>query len=178
MSYTTTYRAVNSCASGLLLSIAAMLYLVPGVLDGHSPLMIFLLKLGWGGIVAVALLMPVQAFSEHTVITDDGLIKAGLFGSETRMAWNEIYRFQVKPDSNEVIFRDNGKRKLKMSLAYDGWQDFLDVAAKRLNPALYWQFRYTVANLDAKKKVSSASKKLHWPKWFSFGRSKRVTSGE
>src|SRR2546427_41201 len=112
MRYTATYRGVTSCTSGLLLSIAAALYLVPGVLENQSTLMIFVVKLGWGGIVAVALFMLMQAFGEYAVITQDGLIKSGLLGRETRMGWNEIVRFQIKPDSNEVIFRNNAKRKL------------------------------------------------------------------
>ena len=78
-------------------------------------------------------------------------------------------RFQIKTDDNDVIFRNDAKAKMKLSLSYDGWQDFLDVAARRMEPALYAQFRYTFASVhDASPKP--LSKKKGWAGWFSFGR--------
>ncbi len=168
MSYTATYRGVTSFASGLLLCIAAAFYLVPEVSAGKSPLMILLLKLGCGGIVLVAVFMLMHAFRECAVITDDGLIKLDLFGRETRLGWKDISRFQIKPDDNKVIFRDSARAKLTMSLAYDGWQDFSDMAFRRLTPALYWQFKRAVANIDAKRTNLPSTRKTRWAKWFPF----------
>src|SRR5262249_12531498 len=92
-----------------LLSIAALLYLVPGVMDGHSRLVVLLVKIGWAGIVCVAILLPMQSLRECVIITDDGLVKLNLLGRETRMAWRDISDFQIKPDDNKVILRSMEK---------------------------------------------------------------------
>jgi hypothetical protein len=180
MSYTTTFRAVNSCIAGLLLAFAAALYFVPGILEQQSTLMILLLKLGWGGIVALALGILIQTFGEYAVVTDDGIIKFGFFGRETRMDWKDIRQFHIKPDSNDVIFRDYAKRKLKLSLSYDGWRDFIETAARRLEPALYHLFYYAFVDIDAKKPVALSALQSRWARWFSqpirFGRTKSETT--
>ena len=182
MSYTATYRIVNSCVAGLLLAAAAALYFVPGILDHQSTLMTLLLKLGWGGIVAFAILTLMQSYGEYAVVTDDGIIKFGLFGRQSRMSWKDIRQFQIKPDSNEVIFRDDTKRKLKLSLSYDGWHDFLETAARRLEAHLYRQFYYTLVSIDAKKQVPLSPLQSRWARWFSkeirFGRSKTTSSAD
>ncbi len=170
MSYTATYRGVTSVMSGFLLCIAALLYFVPGVMAGKSTLLVVLLKLGWGGIVAVAVFMLLQAFREHAVIADDGLLKSDLFGRETRLGWEDIFSFHIKPDDNRVIFRNNAKVKLTLSLAYDGWQDFSDLAARHMKPELFWQFHYTLAGIDARHPVSRSSGKARRARWFSLGR--------
>src|SRR5262245_59340182 len=69
MSYTASYRGVIGCMSSFLLAIAAALYFVPWVTEDKSPLVALLLKLGWSGIVAVALFMLMQAFRECAIIT-------------------------------------------------------------------------------------------------------------
>src|ERR1043166_2273228 len=175
MTYTATFRAVNSCVAGLLLAIAAVLYFVPGILDNQSTLMLLLLKLSWGGLIGLAILILMQTYGDYVVVTDDALIKSSLFGRETRMDWKDIRHFRIKPDSNDVIFRDHAKRKLKLSLSYDGLHDFLEIAARRLDPHLYYQFYYAFVNIDAKPPPLSASQSP-WVRWFSkeirFGRRK------
>lgn len=170
MSYTATYRGVTGFMSGFLLCIAAVLYFVPGVTAGKSALVVVLLKLGWGGIVAAAVGMLLQAFREYAVVTDDGLIKSDLLGRETRLGWPEISQFRIKPDDNKVIFRNNAGAKLALSLAYDGWQDFSDLAARHMKPELYWQFHYARAGIDARRPVSRSSGKARRPRWSSFRR--------
>jgi hypothetical protein len=144
MSYTIVYRVVHVAMSVFLLSVAALLYLVPAVMEGQSRVMVLLVKLGWVGIVCLAVLVLMQAVRECTIITDDGLIKVNLLGRETRMAWRDISDFTMKPDDNKVIFRSREKTKLTMSLAYDGWHDFLATTSSRLDPALYAQIHYTL----------------------------------
>lgn len=170
MSYTSVYRNMMCLFSLLLLSVAGVLYFVPSITADKSPLMVLGLKIAWLGIVAVAILAPLQAFREYTVVTDDGLIKSNLFGRETRLAWREISTYQIKPDANKMIFRTTTKAKLTMSLAYDGWQDFRELAARHLNPVLYWQFVSALVNVDAKRTISCSTKKTRPAKWFSFGR--------
>ena len=151
MSYTTVYRVVHIAMSLFLLSVAALLYLVPGELAGKSSLVVLLVKSGWVGIVCAAVIVLMQAIRECAIITDDGLIKVNLLGRESRMTWREIADFQIKPDDNKVILRSSEKTKLTMSLAYDGWQDFLAMTSSRLDPALHAQFNYALASLYAKR---------------------------
>src|SRR5262245_31887554 len=90
MRYTTEYRAVNIGMSIFLLSVAAMLYLVPGVMEGKSSLVVLLVKWGWVGIVAAATYVLMQAVRECAIITDDGVIKVDVLGRERRMDWRDI----------------------------------------------------------------------------------------
>ena len=170
MRYTAACRSVNAFESSFLLSVATVLYFVPSVTEGKSSMVVLLLKLGWGALVALAVFMILQVFREYVVINDDGLLKSDLFGRETRMAWKDIFTYRIKPDDNKVIFHTNTKSKLTMSLSYDGWQDFLEMAARHLNPTLYWQFNCTIANIDAKRPILRSTKKPRWAKWFSSGR--------
>ena len=170
MSYTTTYRMVMGFASAFLLAVAAVLYFAPSVTEGKSPTTVLLLKLGWAGLVVLAIVMVIQAFRECCIITDDGVIKSNPFSRETRLDWKDIARFVVKTDDNQVILRTSGKAKLNMSLSYDGWRDFLDVASRRMDPELYGQFSYTLANLDVKRPRAATPRKKGWAKWFSLPR--------
>ncbi len=170
MSYTAAYRTVMCLFSLIMLSVAGVLYLVPDITADKSQWVVLGLKTGGAGIIVLAILAPLQAFRDFTVVNDDGLIKFNLFGSETRLEWKEIFTFQIKPDDNKVIFRSNAKTRLTMSLAYDGWQDFREMAARHLGPVLYWQLDYALANLDAKRANLPTTRKLRLPKWFLFGR--------
>jgi len=170
MSYTAAYRIVMSLFSIFMLSVASLLYFFPDIFADKSPWFILGIKIGWVGIVVVAILAPLQALREFTVVNDDGLIKSNLFGGETRLGWKEIFTFQIKPDDNKVIFKNNAKAKLTMSLSYDGWQDFQEMAVKHLNPVLYWQFTYARANVNAKGTISRPTKKSRPAKWFVIGR--------
>lgn len=170
MSFTTVSRIVPCAFSIMLLSFACVLYFVPNFMADKPPLEVLALKIVWLGIVAVALLAPLQVFREYAIITDDGLLKSNLFGRQTRMAWTDISTFRINPDDNKVTFLNKERVKLTMSLAYDGWQDFLEVAARHLNQTLYWQFQFMVTNIDAKRPVLRSTKKSRWAKWFTFGR--------
>jgi len=170
MSYTATYRGVMCFMSLFLLSIASVLFFVPGIFADKSTWFILGIKIGWVGIVVVAILAPLQAFREFTVVNDDGLIKSNLFGREQRMGWREISSFRIKPDDNKVIFTNTAKLKLTMSLAYDGWQDFREMAARHSGPVLYWQLDYALANVDAKRANLPTTRKLRSPKWLIIGR--------
>jgi len=126
MSYNAACRGVACLFSLFLLSIAGVLCFVPSVTADKSPLVVLGLKIGWLGIVAVAPFAPRQAFREFVIASDEGLMKSNLLGRQTRFEWKEIAGFQIKPDDNKVIFRIGIKTRLTMSLAYDGWRDFLD----------------------------------------------------
>ena len=164
MSYTAVYCHMVCVFCLILFSVAAILYFLPAASEGKSPLVILLSKLGAGVLVALAVLMLLQGFHEFAVVTDDGLIKFNLFGRETRLAWHEISTYHIRVDDNTVIFKTRGKAKLRMSLAYDGWQDFQELAAKHLNPTLYWHFIYTLANVDAKPTIPA--RKIRLPESF------------
>jgi len=170
MSYTATYRGVMSLFSIVILSVASVLYFVPDIFADKSPWVILAMKIGWTGIVVLAVLAPLRAFREFTVVNDEGLIKSNLFGREQRLGWREISNFRIKPDDNQVIFMNSAKATLTMSLTYDGWQDFREMAARHLTPVLYWQFDYALTNLDAKRANLPSTKKTRPAKWFSFGR--------
>jgi hypothetical protein len=172
MGFTATNRAVVCGFSFLLLSIAVVLYIVPNATAQKSFEMAILLRTVWLGIVAVAILAPLQAFREFAVVTDEGLIKSNLFGRETRMAWKDIFTYQIKPDDNKVIFKDNAKAKLTLSLSYDGWQDFEEMAARRMNPVLHWQLQHMLTSLRTTGTIPSTAKKSRWAKWFSSGQSR------
>jgi hypothetical protein len=173
MSYTKTYRRVASFISLLMLSIAALPWFVPDIFTNKSPLETLALRAGWAALVVVPVLLLLHAFREYAVVTDDALVKSDLFGRETRMAWKEICFYKIKPDQNKIVFLKTGmKSGLTMSLAYDGWRDFLEMAAKHLDQSLYLQFTFALANLDAKGKTSRSTKKSRWAKWLSSGRSR------
>jgi hypothetical protein len=165
MGYTGAYRVGASIVAGFLIG-TAILFLGLGVTSGKSLLVVSFLV----GIVAVAIYLLLQAFREFAIVTDEGLIRVNLFNRETRLAWREISSFRMKPDDNKVIFMSVTKKKLTMSLSYDGWQDFDELAARHLDPALYWQFAYALANVNAKRTISRSTKKTHPAKRFSFGR--------
>ena len=170
MGYTNVSRVFPCVCSVMLLAVACVLYFGPNFMADKPPLEVLALKIGWLGIVAAALLTPLQVFRECVVITDDGLIKSNLFGRETRMTWNDISTVRVNPDDNKVTFLDQEKHKLTVNLAYDGWQDFLETAARHMDRQLYWQFEFMFKNIDAKRPVLRSTKKSRWAKWFSFGR--------
>jgi hypothetical protein len=169
MSYNSAYRLVNCLTALFLLSIAALLYVVPDIFAGKPLWEQWLVKLGWVGITVVAVLAPLQAFREFTAVNDDGLIKSNLFGKITRLEWREITFFSLNADDNKVVFRGAAKNKLTMSLCYNGWQDFQEMAARRMEPGVYWQVNYGLANVKANDQRQSA-KASPKKKWFRFGR--------
>jgi len=168
MSYTAAYRGVICFFSLFMLSISFALYFVPGLFADKPPWVVLLIKIVWAGITLVFILAPLQAFREFVIINDEGVTKSDLFGRQTRFGWKEIAGFHIKPDDNKVIFRTaNPKTKLTMSLAYDGWWDFLELAGKHLDPALNFQLLYVLAHLDTKRPISRSTKKTRWAKCFS-----------
>lgn len=170
MAFTTVSRILPCTFSVLLLAFACVLYFGPNFMDDKPSVVVLALKTAWLGIVAVALLAPLQAFREYVVISDEGLLKSDLFGRQTRISWSDITWFRINPDDNKVSFLCTSKTKFTMSLAYDGWQDFLDVAAQHMNQSLYWQLHSMIKNIDAKAPVLRSTKKSRRAKWFSFGR--------
>jgi hypothetical protein len=168
MTYNNTKRIVTGFMTLFMVSIAAAAFLfLPGILQDKDGMALFG-KIFATGMAIIGVFASLQAFCEFVVVTDDGLLKSDFLGRKTKMAWNEILQFQVKPDDNKVILRGDGKLKLTMSLAYDGWQDFLEMAVRRLSPASYGVIAYTLANVDAKKVNVPPLKKL-WKKPFAKG---------
>jgi len=170
MTYTAVYRRVICFFCLILLTVAALLYFVPATRADNSPLLILAWKIVAFAVLGLAVILLLHAFREFTVVTDDGLVKSNLFGRETRLGWREISSFQIKADDNRVVLLTAAKAKLTLSLSYDGWQDFRESAEKHMEPGLYWQFYYALANLNARPAARSTPKKLRLPKWFSFGR--------
>ena len=162
MSYTAAYRGMASVAAGILFLTAAVLYFEHGFMDKQPPLLTMLLKLSWVAIIALAFVTLLQAFRACVVITDDGLIKYNLLGREKRMTWDKISTYRIKSDDNKVIFLNKSKAKLTVSLSFDGWQDFREMAVRRMTPDLYWQLNLAIATIDVKR-PNVASIKL--PAW-------------
>ena len=171
MSYTRTKCIVACFMSLFLFAIAAGAFLVPSISEDKSIWLVVLFKLAAIGMATIGVLASLQAFCEFVVVTDDGLIKSDLFGRKTQWAWADIVTFQIKPDDNKVTFRNQAKAKLTMSLAYDGWQDFLETAARRLNPLLFPQFKFALANVNVKRRAMPVIKKIQVKKWLTTKRS-------
>src|SRR6267378_1054772 len=143
LSYNTPYRIVSCFMSLFLLSIGCLLYFGPDFLADKSRAVVLVVKIAWIGIVGVAFLSPLQAFRYFVIVSDKGLIKSNLFGRKTRLEWREISNVQIKLDANDVILANSAQTRLKMSLCYNGWQDFLEFSAKHLNPMLHLQIAIT-----------------------------------
>jgi len=171
MSYTAISRVVPCIFSVLLLAFACILYFGPDFLTDRPRIEVLILKTGWLGIVAIALLTPLQVFREYVVITEDGLIKSNLFGRQSRIAWTDISTFRIASDTNKVTFETSSKTKFTMSLAYDGWQDFIATASRRMNQILFLQFQLMFPSTDTKQHVLPSAKRPLRPKTFPFGRS-------
>jgi hypothetical protein len=144
LSYDWSYRAWSCFFSLFLLSIGCALYLVPDVFSDESPIVGYIVKTAWLGILAVAILGPIQAFRDFVIVNDEGLMKSDLLGKQKRLKWDQVSSFVIKLDSNDLIFAGETKTKLKMSLCYDGWLDFMEISAKRLDPVLYSQLYVTM----------------------------------
>jgi len=134
-----------------LLSIGCLLYFGPDFFADKSHTFVLGIKIGWLGIIGVALLAPLQSFRDFVIVSDEGLMKSNLFGRKTRLAWPEISHLQIKPDENDVILRNDAKTKIKMSLCYNGWQDFLEFSAKHLNHGIHLQIATTLAGMNKGK---------------------------
>ena len=103
MTYNRTKRTAVCFMSLFLLSIAAAIYLIRGIFAGQSLWMVLILNIGGLLMMAVGILAPLQVFREFVIVTDDGLVKSGLFGRKTQWAWNDIATFQIKPDDSKKI---------------------------------------------------------------------------
>ena len=142
-----------------LLGPACALFFIPGLFADKSPAFVLFLKIGWIGILVVVFLAPLQAFREFVVVSDEGLLKSNLFGQQTRLDWARISGLQIKLEESEIIFLTDTKTKLKASLCYNGWQDFVDTSAKHLNESLQWQLAAAVATLGKPKSVLAEASK-------------------
>ncbi len=162
MSYNRTKRLAGGVTSLILFFMGCIAYLYPHWSIDRTWWFLLSMKIGGIGIVALGIVQLLQVFCEFVVVNDDGLLKSNLFGRKTQMAWEEILHFRVKPDDNKVIFLGKDKFKLTVSLAYNGWQDCLEMAARRLNPATYAVIALTLRNVDAKRVI--VQKKSFWNK--------------
>jgi hypothetical protein len=152
LAYNNSYRLVSCLTSLFLLGPACALFFIPGLFADKSPAFVLFLKIGWAGILVVVFLAPLQAFREFIVVNDDGVMKSNLFGKQTRLDWAEISGLQNTIDESEIVFFA-GDKKLKASLCYNGWQDFLEISAKHLPDSLQWQLATIVATLGKSKSI-------------------------
>jgi hypothetical protein len=164
MSYNWTYRTVTGLMTVAMISLAAAAFLfLPGILQDKDGMALFA-KIFATAMAIIGIYASLHAFFEFVVVTDDGLLKSDRFGRKTQMAWDEILHFNIKTDDNKVIFFGKDKFKLTLSLAYNGWQDFLEMAARRLNPAKYSVIAYTLGNVDTKPMKVRPPKRSLWKK--------------
>jgi hypothetical protein len=174
MGFNRAYRTGNGLVALFLLGIGSLLFLIPDLFANKPLWQQWLVKLGWLGITVVAVLILLQLFRESTIVTDDGLVKTNLLGRITRMDWRELAQFSYKTDDSTVTFRNAARKKLTMSLCYNGWQDFLETAQRRMEPGLYWQVTYGLAMVKAGDQKPKAVKAPASTKWFSFGKRKKT----
>ena len=171
MSYNRTYRTVICLVTAIMVSLAAAaLLLLPGISHDKDGMSLFA-KIFAISMAALGVFASLRAFCEFVVVTDDGLLKSNLFGRKTQMAWNEILRFRVNTDDNKVTISGNGKHKLTMSLSYNGWQDFMEMARRRLNPDIYETICNLRAGVNTKPPTVRRPKKPFWKKPFATKRS-------
>ena len=163
MSYNQTRRLATCVIAAILISLGGVFYLYPHWAVDRTWWFLLIMKIAGIGIVALGIIQLLQVACEFVVVTDDGLLKSDFLGRKTQMAWNEIRHCQVKADNNKVILFGKDKLKLTMNLAYDGWQDFLEMAGRRLNPAIYATIAISLANVDSHKVAVSPQKTL-WKK--------------
>lgn len=149
MSYNWAYRVVVCFVSLVMFSLAGAGVLVDALLHDKSWWSLFI-SASANLMAIMGALVPFQAFREFAVVTDEGLLKRFMFGSIQQLAWNEILGFKINPAENKVTLSGTGKSKMTMSLAYDGWQDFLEMAKRRMDPGNYQSIAYALANVDAK----------------------------
>ena len=153
LAYNNSYRLVSCLTSLFLFVPGCALFFVPSIFADKPPEVVLIVKIGWIGILAVVFLAPLQAFREFLVVNNDGLMKSNLFGKQTRLDWREISRIHIKLKESEIIFFTDTDTKLKASLCYNGWQDFLEISAKHLNEILQLQLASTVAKLGKSKSI-------------------------
>lgn len=151
LTYNNTYRLGTCLMSLLLLGPGCALYFVPGLFADKSPEFVLVIKIGWIGVLAVVFLAPLEAFREYLVVNEEGLLKSNLFGKQTRLEWREISR--IHTDDKEIIFFTDTGTKLKASLCYNGWQDFVEISAKHLNELPQLQLATAVAKLGSSKSI-------------------------
>ncbi|HUE36970.1 MAG TPA: hypothetical protein VMO20_06235, partial [Candidatus Acidoferrum sp.] len=72
MTYNRTKRTVVCSMSLFLLSIAAAIYVIPGIFAGQSLWMVLILNIGVLFMIAFGILAPLQVFREFVIVTDDG----------------------------------------------------------------------------------------------------------
>lgn len=146
MAYNGSYRLVVSLMSAFLLFPAGALYFWPAVFADSSRLFVIVLKIGWAGLLVVVFLAPLQAFREFLVVNDEGILKSNVLGKHTRLEWTEITQVRIESDGNDMIFLSRAGYELKASLAYNGWQDFLEISAKHLDSTLQSQLAFALAD--------------------------------
>jgi hypothetical protein len=146
MVYNNSYRLVTCLTFLFFLAPSYVLYFKPGVFSGKSESVVFTIKIIWAGLMIVILLAPLEVFREFLVVNDDGLMRSNLFGTQTRISWHEIESVRISMHNSEVKFIAKGGLKLKASLCYNGWQDFLEISAKHLDPQLQSQLLLAVAD--------------------------------
>jgi hypothetical protein len=151
MRYNAAYRASGCCASLLLLCIAGALFFGPDLFADKPRWVVWAIKLGWAGITVAALGAPLQAFREFAVVNDEDVMKSDPLGRQTRLEWKEITRLHINLDDNKVLFLTDSKANLKLSLCYNGWQDFVEISAKHLNPMLHLELVFNLAQAGMRK---------------------------
>lgn len=138
--------------SAFLLIPAGALYFWPAIFADKPRTFVLALKIGWAGLLVIVFLAPLQALREFLVVNDEGILKSNVLGKQTRLEWKEIAQVRVDSDGNDVIFLTHAGNKLKASLAYNGWQDFLEISAKHFDSTL--QFQLAIAFADRRWRTS------------------------
>lgn len=146
LAYNSSYRLVVCLMSAFLLFPAGALYFWPAVFADKPRPFVIALKIGWAGLLVIVLLAPLQALREFLVVNDEGILKSNVLGTQTRVEWKEIAQVRIDSDGNDVIFLTHAGNKLKASLAYDGWQDFLEISARHLDSTLQYQLAFALAD--------------------------------
>jgi hypothetical protein len=146
LAYNNSYRLIVCLMSAFLLFPAGALYFWPDLFADKPRPFVIALKIGWAGLLVVVFLAPLQALREFLVVNDEGILKSNVLGKQIRLEWKEIAQVRIDSDGNDVTFLTGAGNKLKASLAYNGWQDFLEISAKHLDSALQSQLAFALSN--------------------------------
>lgn len=153
MAYSNSYRSVTCLLMLGLVGPSCVVYFANSIFSGKSDLTIVAVKSAWTVLIAVILLAPIKAFREYLVVNDDGLLRSNLFGTQTKLDWREIKSACIDMKNSEVTFIGKGGIRLKTSLCYNGWHDFLEISAKHLNPSAQGQLLLAATNTRGKQKI-------------------------
>jgi hypothetical protein len=82
---------------------------------------------------AFAVLELVAAFRRHVAVSEEGLLRVGVF-TRRRVAWGDVVRLAYNPGRRWFFLTTRDRRHLWLEVDVDGMGDFAAIALERLAP--------------------------------------------